>query len=145
MSQMSWNRVLHVWHTHSQVLLCELLQNRVETTTKTSTKYLTGRHTTMIEWQGLDIKPWNSCDNVRLCLVQDRRRAHALHILIENRGKPSRTSSYMFITASHISHIQLDITVFTYTAVTEVTAIHRSHRTHRLSQISHITIQSWTI
>ena len=38
-------------------LLCELLQNRVETSTKTSTKYQDGRHTTTTEWQGLDIKP----------------------------------------------------------------------------------------
>ena len=31
------------------------------------------------------------CDNVRLCPVQDRRRAHATHILsIGDKGKPSR-------------------------------------------------------
>ena len=42
----------------------------------------------------------------------------------------------MFITASHISHIQLDITVFAYTTVTEVTDIHKSHRSH----ISHVTL-----
>ena len=75
------------------------------------------------------------CDNVRLCLVQDRRRAHAMHILIRKQRETQQNSSYTFITASHISHIQLDITVFAYTTVT----VSQMSHTSQISQISHIT------
>ena len=69
------------------------------------------------------------CDNVRLCPVQDRRRAHAMHILlIGDKGKPSRMV-HTFITASHTSHID-------HRYHSSLESSHRHHRPHR-SHISH--------
>ena len=79
----------------------------------------------------LKVSSWY-CDNVRLCPVQDRRRAHAMHILsIGDKGKPSRMIWYIYYSLSHISH-RSQISQFAWNKS-------QTSQTSQISQISQIS------
>ena len=63
----------------------------------------------------------NKCDNVRLCPVQDRRRAHAMHILSIGDKRETQQNDLIRLLQPLTSHIYSQISQFALKHVTDLT------------------------
>ena len=79
-----------------------------------------------------------NCDNVRLYLMQDRCRAHVMHILNWKQRETQQNVQQTFITAN-TSHTKLDISQFLLQNLSQMSQNWVSHITHYA-----VTLTVWT-